>query len=173
MQGVGSCPAWPPPKWAAGRRWCLSVMYVVNILEIAAPSILYFQNITNNTKTFLKTHTPHMPISYVCLIHNPPMLHIDTTTETALNDTCVYPNDTRRNSDSTPIEVDRISRRIISITPDGADHYRINSTFRYLIPFVWHHSRREQIRCRASDRYIFLSNDFSIILILCIEPWAL
>jgi hypothetical protein len=50
---------------------------VVNILETAARSILYLQNITNNTKkTFLKplTHPSHPSTFYVHLIHSLPTL---------------------------------------------------------------------------------------------------
>jgi hypothetical protein len=62
---------------------------------------------------------------------------------------------TCRSPDSTPIGLRRTPQRITPVIPDGADHRRTNSMFSCLIPFARHHSRREQIRCRASDRYIF------------------
>ena len=78
-----------------------------------------------------------------------------------------------RSPDSNPIGLRRTSQRITPIIPDGADHRRINSIPRYLVLFARHHSRREQIRCRASDRYIFFSIGPFTILIPCIEPRAL
>jgi hypothetical protein len=80
---------------------------------------------------------------------------------------------THRSSDSAPIGVHRMLRRITTITPVEAHHYWSIATLRNLIISVRQHSRREQIRCRASDRYIFFSNNSFTVLILCIEPWAL
>jgi hypothetical protein len=62
---------------------------------------------------------------------------------------------TCRNPDSNPVGLHRTPQRVTPIIPDGADHRRINPIPRYFVLFTRHHSRREQIRCRASDRYIF------------------
>ena len=118
--------------------------------------------------------SPHLSTLYIHLTYDPPILlhqydgrhHSEQHSHMSRCHTC-------RSPDSNPIGLRRTSQRITPIIPDGADHRRINPIPRYLVLFTRHHSRREQIRCSASDRYIFFSIGPFTILIPCIEPRAL
>jgi hypothetical protein len=118
----------------------------VNTSIIAALPILPIQIITNQTKTLLiHIYTPHThPHPMSTLTHGSPTfsLRYDDRhhSERHLRISRYH---TRRASDSVPIGVCRMSRRITPITPVGADHYRNVTIFRYRIIPARHHSRRE------------------------------